>query len=338
MGTVTDILKSIDDSVAAVGERYFETTATALGPIMTILMTIFIVALGINIALGASSLSLRDTKQLMWRVILVYTFALSWANFGVLYHALSQGSVNLAFGFFDTASGSHSSPNAAMDSFAKNMADTVDTVSASRGSIQRGVIGGIAYVFLAALMAAYVLVVGFAKIMIAMLLGVAPLAMIATIFDKTRNLFEAWLSAFVGYLMYPIAASAIITSVVKVGEDQFPDSMDQATLGTILGFFVVVFVGVFALKAIPSAAGHLSGQFHLASITPEPVRGVTRALTGGASRMVGARMSAVGAGMMSGGMSPKLAAQSPDRVWAERGGKLAQKIRLSKVLGTEPKP
>ncbi|TWI28203.1 type IV secretion system protein [Paracoccus sulfuroxidans] len=332
MATVTDLLTSLDRSISSAGERYFETTAEALGPIMTIMMTIFIVALGINIALGAASLSLRDTKQLMWRVILVYTFSLSWANFGVLYHALSEGSGNLAMGLFDAEGGEHSNPNAAMDSFAKNMADTVDTVSASRGSIQRGVIGGIAYVFLSALMAAYILVVGFAKIMIAFLLGVAPLAMIATIFDKTRNLFEAWLESFVGYLMYPIAASAIITSIVAVGEEQaVAATSGDATLGSILGFFVVVFVGIFALKSIPSAAGHLSGQFRLASITPAPVTSVARGL-------IGERATMFRSGMLTGGVKRKDAADARERVWAERGGKLAQKIRLSKVLGTEPKP
>lgn len=332
MGTVTDLLTSLDRSISAAGERYFETTATALGPILTIMMTIFIIALGINIALGAANLSLRDSKQLMWRVILVYTFALSWANFGVLYQALSEGSGNLAMGFFAAESGEHSTPNAAMDSFAKNMADTVDTVSASRGSIQRGVIGAIAYVFLSALMAAYILVVGFAKLMIAFLLGVAPLAMVATIFDKTRNIFEAWLEAFVGYLMYPIAASAIITSIVAVGEEQAVSATTgDATLGSILGFFVVVFVGVFALKAIPTAAGHLSGQFRLANITPAPMTGVARGLIGERGKMFGA-------GMLNGGQKRKDAASHRERVWAERGGRLAQKIRLSKVLRTEPKP
>lgn len=329
MGTVTNILASIDASITSTGGHFFEASATALAPIAAIMMTIFVIVLGINMATGASDLSLRDTTQLIWRMVLVFTFGLSWANFSVIYLALSEGAGNLAMGFFDVASNGVSDPNAAMDGFAKNMADTVDAVSRSRGSIQRGAIGAAAYVFLSILMAAYVLVVGFAKIMIAFLLGVAPLAMVATIFDKTRNLFEAWLSAFVGYLMYPIAASAIITSIVKVGNDQFPDSMDGATLGSILGFFVVVFVGIFALKAIPAAAGHITGQFHLASVSPQPVRALTRPLTN--------RLATMGGGMLRGGQTAKAHDQRVHRNWSERGGKLAEKIRLSKVLGTTPK-
>lgn len=319
MGTTTAILDSIDDSITFAGGRYFEATATALGPVVTVMMTIFVILLGINIALGAADLSLRDTKQLFWRVVLVYTFGLSWANFSVLYHALSDGSANLAMGFFDASSGSNASPNEAMDGFAKEMGDTVDTISRSRGSIQRGVIGGIAYIFLSALIAAYVLVVGFAKIMIAFLLGVAPLAMVSTIFDRTRNLFEAWLTAFVGYLMYPIAAAAVIASIVKVAEDQAALSTSSDTsLGTILGFFVVVFVGVFALRAIPHAASHITGQFHLASITPQPVRGVSKSLTH--------RLGTMAGGMFRGGATARAYEQRTNRIWSERGGDVAKAV------------
>ena len=331
MGIVTDILASLDASVSDVGQRFFESTAAALGPVVTIMITLLIVLIGINMAIGAHNVSMRDAVQLIWRIVLVYVFALSWANFSALYFALSDASSNLAIGFFNVAQNEAPNANAAMDGFAVNMADTVDVVSKSRGSIQRGVIGGISYVVLAVLMAAYVLIVGFAKIMIAFLLGVAPLAMTCTIFDKTRNLFEAWLTAFVGYLLYPIAAAAVISSVVKVGESQFTNPENAVNLATILGFFVVVFVGIFALKSIPQAASHITGQFHLANIAPEAVRIANRpnSAIGG---FLAPRVHAAGAGMMSGSMSPRLAAQARDRRWAERGGKLAEKMRLSKIL------
>ncbi|MDT1064691.1 type IV secretion system protein [Paracoccus sp. CPCC 101403] len=330
MGIVTSILDSIDTSISNVGARFFEATATALGPVVTLLVTILVIGIGINIAFGAASLSLRDSLQLLWRVVLVYVFALSWANFGVIYHALSEGSGNLAMGFFEVASqgGAAPTPSAAMDDFARNMTETANAVSRAQGSIQRGVIGAISYFVLALMMAGYVLVVGFAKIMIAFLLGVAPLAMAGTIFDKTRNLFEAWITSFVGYLMYPIAAAAIIASVVKVGEAQFPAGDDITNLGSILGFFVVVFVGIFALKAIPQAASHLTGQFHLASISPQPIRGLAHPLAG----PLASRARATGSGLLSGGQTPRRAQELRDRTWAERGGRLAEKIRAASIL------
>ncbi|WP_076650431.1 type IV secretion system protein [Pontibaca methylaminivorans] len=131
--------------------------------------------------------------------MLVFLFARSWTNFGVIYDALSSASGNLAMSFFDNGA---SSPAAAMDQFADQMSDVADGAARSVSSIARGMISALLFMVIALLMAAYVLIVGFSKIMIAFLLGVAPLAMIATIFDRTKNLFEAWLTSFVGYLLY----------------------------------------------------------------------------------------------------------------------------------------
>jgi type IV secretion system protein VirB6 len=108
-------------------------------------------------------------------------------------------------------------------------------------------------------MAAYILIVAFAKIMIAFLLGVAPLAIMATIFEKSKNLFEAWLSALIGYLMYPIAAAAIIGTVITVADKNFATASEVDNIGAILGFLVMCFVGFFALRAIPQAAANIIG-------------------------------------------------------------------------------
>lgn len=271
MGTVTDILTTLDASVLSTGERFFESTAAAVGPLWTVLVTLLLLLIGMNMALGIYRMSARDTVQIATRILLVYMFAFSWANFGSFYEALTSASGNLALGFFSIADGS-SDINAAMDGFASDMGDSADGVMKSMGSITRGVLGALFFLILAVLMAVYVLVVGFAKIMIAFLLGVAPLAMIFTIFNRTKTLFEAWLSSFVSYLMYPIAASAVISAVVAMAEAQFREQADVQNLGGLLGFMVVVFVGIFALMKIPEAANHITGQMNLASIAPEAMR------------------------------------------------------------------
>ncbi|AWX93265.1 hypothetical protein DPM13_09490 [Paracoccus mutanolyticus] len=76
---------------------------------------------------------------------------------------------------------------AAMDLFAVQMGDTADGVLRGMGSISRGVLGAVTYIMLAVLIAVYILIVGFAKIMIAVLLGLAPFAIIMTLFDKTKS-------------------------------------------------------------------------------------------------------------------------------------------------------
>lgn len=328
MGIVTNILGTIDRSIQATGGQFFESTATALGPLASILATILVITVGLNVAIGAYNLSIQDSLRLIWRICLVFTFALSWRNFGTLYVALSDGAGNLAMSFFDITGGGPRSPNAAMDAFSRQMGDTADGVLSARGAIARGVLGALLYLVLAALMAAYVLIVGFSKIMMAFLLGVAPLAMLLALFDKTKSQFESWLSSFIGYLLYPVAAAALIATIAAVAAEQFTSQENVGTLYDLLGFLVVAIVGGVGLLSIPKAVSHITGQIHLASFAPEALRMVSGGQRGAAFR----------SGLMT-GTSPKNAAARSDRAWSERGaalgaktGQISEKIRLANKL------
>ena len=278
MGLVTDILNTLDESVKSTGQALFENTAGALGPIWTIMLTFLLLLIGMNMAMGVYRMSAKESLAIATRIFLVYLFAFSWPNFSTFYEALTQASGNLALSFFDVVSGQSGGVNTVMDNLTIRMGEATDGVLKSMGSIARGVLGAFFYVVLAFLMAAYILIVGFAKIMIAFLLGVAPLAMIFTIFERTKPLFEAWLSSFVSYLMYPIAASAVVAAVVAMAAEQYRDQASVDNVAGILGFLVVIFVGIYALLKIPEAAQNITGQMRLASIAPEALR-----LTGNAA-------------------------------------------------------
>lgn len=273
MDSVSSILATLDASITAAGRKFFETTAAALAPIYTTMLALMLVLVGINMALNVYRIAMRDAVQLAFRIVMVLMFGLSWSNFAQIYDALSNGFGDLALEYFRSGSGGVAgSATAAMDDMAKMMAGNVDSVSSAMSSIMRGFVAAVLYVVLGILMAIYVFIVGFAKLMIAFLLGVAPLAIGATIFEKTKGIFEAWLSAMIGYLMYPVASAGIIIAVVTVAHDVFRQTKDVTDLGSILGFFVIVFVGIFALKSIPQAVSHVTGQINLGSFAPEALR------------------------------------------------------------------
>ena len=338
MALVQDILGRLDQTVQDVGERYFISTANALDPMLTIVTTLLIVLIGVQMALGVSRMSMRDAWQLISRIVLVFIFARSWANFGVIYDALSSGAGSLALSFFN---GDTPNPAAAMDQFAVQMSDVTDGAARAVGSIMRGLVSAALFIILSILMAAYVLIVGFSKIMIAFLLGVAPLAMLATLFERTKTLFEAWLTSFVGYLMYPIAAAAVIGAVTSMADAQFTEQDRIEELSMLLGFLCVAFVGIFALLSIPTAAANITGSFNLANFAPEAVRLVGRPLllpataTGAGIRRGGEALKARGEAFISGaltGKTPMLAARARDRAWAEKGADLRAKLRGINIM------
>ena len=273
MDSVSTILSTLDAAITSAGQRFFEATASAVGPIYTSLLTLLLVMVGINSALNVYRIAMRDAVQLSFRIVMVLMFGLTWSNFSQLYEAASNGLSALALEYFRVGGdGVSTSATAAMDDMANMMAGNVDSVSSAMSSIMRGLVAALLYMILGVLMAIYVFIVGFAKLMIAFLLGVAPIAIGATIFEKTKGLFEAWLTAMIGYLMYPVASAGIIVAVVTVAHDVFREAKDVTDLGSILGFFVIVFVGIFALMATPNAVTHITGQISLAGIAPQALR------------------------------------------------------------------
>ncbi len=319
MNFVSRIVGDIDAAVQATAGQYFQAMSASIQSFYTALLGLLFAFIGIMVALNVYALSMRDAMQIGMRIVLVFAFALSWANFQVLYDALTNTSQNIALSYFSIGgSGLPSSPDAAMDQFSSDMANVVDTVTQAMGSIARGVIGALLYGVLAVLMAAYVLIVAFSKIMIAFLLGMAPLAMVATIFERTKTFFEAWLSSFIGYLLYPIAAAGIIGTVINVSNNFATTGSPQtSTLGSILGFLVIIFVGIFALKSIPQAVSNITGQFNLAGISPQAL-----SLAGSPGSYLGGKLKTRAQEFKSGalhGMTRTAATYNTARTYADAG-------------------
>lgn len=321
MNLISQIVSQIDSAVLSAGSQYFQATASSVLTLYTALLGILFAFLGIALAMNVFAVDMRDAFQIGTRIALVFTFGLSWANFSILYDALTNTSQNMALGFFAIGgAGLPLQPDAAMDQFATDMANIVDAVTQSMSSIVRGMVGALLYAILALLMAAYVLIVSFSKLMIAFLLGVAPLAAIFTIFERTKSLFEAWLSAFIGYLMYPVAAAGIIGTVINVSTNyNLANSTPGGgvTLGSILGFLVIIFVGFFALWSIPQAVSNITGQFNLAGITPQALKVAGLPLM--AARSDRARNFASG---MIYGKTERMAQHQVARSWAGAGAKI----------------
>jgi type IV secretory pathway VirB6-like protein len=331
MDSVSTILATMDTAITSAGRQYFEATAGAIAPIYTSLLSLLLVLVGINMALNVYRIAMRDAVQLSFRIVMVLMFGLTWLNFAQIYDALSNGVSVLALEYFRLGGGGGvgTDATAAMDDMANMMAENVDSVSSAMSSLMRGFVAAVLYVVLGVLMAVYVFIVGFSKLMIAFLLGVAPIAIGATIFDKTKGIFEAWLSAMIGYLMYPVASAGIIVAVVTVAHDVFREIEDVTDLGSILGFFVIVFVGIFALMSIPNAVTHITGQISLAGFAPQALRIAGKPLEK-TSDYTSRRMNEFRSGMMHGGKTEHHHLRDQARSDAERGH--ATRQRFSQFL------
>ncbi len=276
MAIVADIMGFIDTAVSGAAQDTFIAVADGYGGIITILAVMAFIVFGIAVALGVVTARVGDMTQLILRIVLIFTFGLSWANFEVIYDALTNTGDSLVTALFTTTddSGAASSVDLA-EGFALQAQETAGAVIKAESAIARGFLGAIMYLLLALLQAAYILVAGFAKIMIGILVGLAPFAVAATCLNRTQFLFEAWVSSLIGYFMYPVAAAGVMGFVASVAKAAFTSRNEETLIG-ITGVVVIIIVGIYGLLTIPQVASNITGQLNLGGIAPQALSIVSR--------------------------------------------------------------
>jgi hypothetical protein len=91
-------------------------------------------------------------------------------------------------------------------------------VTASRVAITElapsGILGGIGLVLLSLLGFMTGIVLIFAKMMLTLMLGLAPIMIALSLFDATKDFFHRWVSTTISYAFYPIVIAAMFSTVV----------------------------------------------------------------------------------------------------------------------------
>lgn len=279
------LLGQLDTVIGETGKTLFSSTVARITKFFYILMTLLIVLLGTNMALGMFRISMRESMQIIFRIVLVMIFGLTWTNFEPIYEAATNGTQSLALGFFAPFTDAGSSATGALDSYSKDAGQVVDKASKATSSFFRSLVSGMLWVLLAFLVAIYVVVVGASKLWVAALLGFAPFAIMATIFDRTKNVFEGWLTTLIANLLYPVFCAAIVGTIVTANVTIFKGVSGTTTLGSLMSFVVLNAVGIIAISKVPSIAHGVTGSFAVAGfsfaalVTPATVIGKFMGMT-----------------------------------------------------------
>ena len=290
---VSKILGKIDGVILNTGETLFNSTVIQVSNVAYIMLSLLIILIGLNTSLNIYKMSMRDSMQIIFRIVLVLIVGLSWSNFNLIFDALTNATQGLALSFFAPFTAkAGASATQALDGFGDQMAQTTDTVAQAVSSYFRSLVAFFLNVILALLMAAYVIVVGASKIIIAFLIGFAPFAMICSIFERTKTIFEGWLTTLVANMLYPVVAAGIVGTIVSVAAEIFNNPEPSSILGDFMAFIVLMIAGAMAILKIPSVAHGLTGSFGIGGFAPKPLTAVSAALGGAAgATYAGRKMS-----------------------------------------------
>ena len=313
MEFITIIIELIDDRVTQVAENTFERLASVLTGGLEILAVLLIVLYGINVLFRFTEFSFPQLIGIMIRIGAIYMFLFSWENFNIIYSAGTSlfdtlGNTVRNFVAGDAAAGSE---EAARGMFFI-LSNIIDAVVTGRAILTRAIVAGLLFAVLGLLAVVYILVVAYAKMLLAVLIAIAPLMGFFLLFQRTRSMFEAWLAAVFGYLIYPVAIGGVIGTIagllvhINTGESGIQD------LRSVLGFITVAGLGIKMLADVPSIASSLTGQFNLGSMSG--------AASAAMNPMGAMRRRALnfGAGYMT-GRTAKMQERASDKSYASAG-------------------
>lgn len=196
-------------SAAAFGRLF--APGGAMGPVLTILLTLFIAFFAISLILGRSNLSVRSLIPRMITLGLVTTFATSWVIYQSVVWNLAVGAPDYLAGLLTGVQGSATA----------TFGDKLDVVflAVQQASVGAGTQGGgqgaeitafspqgILWLGALLFLLGTVGVLVTARIALALLIALGPIFVVMALFTSTRGLFVGWLKGLVMLGLTPLFA------------------------------------------------------------------------------------------------------------------------------------
>ena len=269
MGIITDTLGTIDGAIGNIAQQGFETGAGSVGTVITVGSGLLIVLMGANVVAQIRPMTMASFVAFGVKISLIGIFAQSWGNFSVIYAILTdvpQSIGNAALGVTDL--GNAETLYQSLDLMLSRITEYGDRVGDNAGWVF-GAMLGVAFYLMAAVFAAVSAgIIAFASIMLTVMIVVAPFAIICSMFQATKSIFESWSRSTIGYAVMPIVIGAVLGIVVSAGEQTLsivsePEAVEEISL--MLPFLAIMLLSVGVMAAIPTVAQNISGAFGLAS-------------------------------------------------------------------------
>lgn len=272
MGFVTWMVGMADGALDSAAESSFGALAGAMGMMIMLASTLLIILVLVSFALQTRSMDGRAAVLLLARLVLINAFALNWVQFNAVSSAIIDGLDQLGGAMVGAMGGS--GPEGALgfaeafDILMSEFANYLNAATTEMGWMAGAMITGLGTAIMGIIGALAGGVLIFSKIMLTLMIGLAPVMIAASIFELTKDYFHRWLSSLVGYAMYPLIIAGVMSTIIGMAEsmmDQLGDPSDAGSIGALLPFFAMVFMAAGMIAAIPLIVKSLSGNVMMAA-------------------------------------------------------------------------
>uniref|UniRef100_UPI0023F27041 type IV secretion system protein n=1 Tax=Haematobacter missouriensis TaxID=366616 RepID=UPI0023F27041 len=150
------------------------------------------------------------------------------------------------------------------DNLIERFSAYLNAIGNNLGWMAGAILSGIGLILLSLLGFMTGIVLIFAKMMLSLMLGLAPAMIALSLFDATKDFFHRWVSTTVSYAFYPVVIAAMFSTVVGMANAliaQMGDPASATNIGSLVPFFVIVFLAKGFVAATPLIVRGLSGNF-----------------------------------------------------------------------------
>ena len=137
--------------------------------------------------------------------------------------------------------------------------DVGEAISQNGGYIAGALTSAFMFLIAAGMATVTIIVLSAAKIMLAVLIAVAPLAIACTLFKQTAPIFEGWVKLAIGFAFVPLLVAAMAGFTIATAQGVTPPNLDTVeTLGDAISFIVIMLLGAGLMVLVPTFAQSLA--------------------------------------------------------------------------------
>ena len=274
MSVVTYFVETSQGYLDTAAETQFGAVAATVGTILVLGTTLVVILVCINMIYQYRAMDGRTAFWLAVKVGLIGIFATNWVQFNAFSSAILNGIDSIAGSLVASVGGGTPGPSGTFaEEFDRLIAELGEYLNAAGSQLNwmAGALLDVLGVLLLSILgglAAFILVAS--RLMIALLIGIAPVMIFLTLFEVTKDYFTRWLSALVSFALYPIVVAGVFATITGVAAaliGELGDPEGASNIGALIPFFMMVLMAKGFIIATPFIVRAISGNIMMPALS-----------------------------------------------------------------------
>ena len=274
MSVVTYFVETAEGYLDTAAETQFGAVAATVGTLLVVGTTLVVILVWINMIYQYRAMDGRTAFWLAVKVGLIGVFATNWVQFNGLASAILNGIDSIAGSLVASVGGGTPGPSGTFaeefDDLIAALGDYLNAAGSELNWMAGALLDTLGVLLLSILggLAAFTVVAS--RLMIALLIGIAPVMIFLTLFEVTKDYFARWLSALVSFAMYPIVVAGVFATITGVSRAllaELGDPEGASNIGALIPFFMMVLMAKGFIIATPFIVRAVSGNIMMPALS-----------------------------------------------------------------------